>query len=155
GAASKTVPVGLELYTVRDELAKDLTGTVRAVAKMGYEVVEFYAPYFSWTTQTATEVRKLMDDLGIRCNSTHNGAVSFRGDGWKTSMELNQVIGSRYIVMASPPGGSNTAAAWKNVAALLSEAAETLKPLGMSTGYHNHQAEWTPVEGQRPMDILA
>src|SRR5262249_35275129 len=41
--------VGVELYTVRDELAKDLMGTVRAIAKMGYEVVEFFAPYYSWT----------------------------------------------------------------------------------------------------------
>src|SRR5437660_12249674 len=69
--AAKNPPVGLELYSVRDELTKDLMGTVRAVAKMGYEVVEFYAPYYDWTLETAKDVRKLMDDLGIRCNSTH------------------------------------------------------------------------------------
>src|SRR5258708_6645750 len=68
------IPVGLELYSVRQELAKDLTSTVTAVAKMGYEVVEFFSPYFSWTPAYAAEVKKLMDDLGIRCNSTHNGA---------------------------------------------------------------------------------
>ena len=51
-AASK-IPVGLELYSVRDFLAKDLTGTVRAVAKLGYEVVEFYSPYLQWTPQVA------------------------------------------------------------------------------------------------------
>src|SRR4030081_1358617 len=68
----KKVPIGLELYSVRDELSKDLMGTVRAVAKLGYEVVEFYSPYYSWTPQQASDVRKLMDDLGIRCLSTHN-----------------------------------------------------------------------------------
>ena len=47
------IPVGLELYSVRDFLAKDLTGTVRAVAKLGYEVVEFYSPYLQWTPQVA------------------------------------------------------------------------------------------------------
>src|SRR4051794_39492961 len=86
---SKHVPVGLELYSVRDELAKDLPGTVTAVAKMGYEVVEFFSPYFTWTTEQAKSVRKLMDDLHIRCNSTHNGPASFNGDGIAKAIELN------------------------------------------------------------------
>jgi len=58
-AASSKVPVGLELYSVRDELMKDLPGTVRAVAKMGYQVVEFYAPYFAWTPAEAKEVEAI------------------------------------------------------------------------------------------------
>ena len=49
--AARDVPVGLELYSVRTELAKDLTGTVAAVGKMGYQVVEFYAPYLDWTPE--------------------------------------------------------------------------------------------------------
>ena len=48
-ARKKPSPVGLELYSVRTELSKDLPGTVRAVAKQGYQVVEFYGPYYSWT----------------------------------------------------------------------------------------------------------
>src|ERR1700704_2331933 len=87
--AGKHYPVGLELYSVRDELARDLTGTVRAVAKMGYEVVEFFSPYYAWTTDYAREVRKLMDDLGIRCNSTHNGANAFAADGLPKAIDLN------------------------------------------------------------------
>jgi hypothetical protein len=63
-------------------LTKDLTGTVTAVAKMGYEVVEFYAPYFDWTPQRAMDVRKLLDDLGIRCNSTHNDYQSVHRRGF-------------------------------------------------------------------------
>ena len=46
-------------------------------------------------------------------------------------------------------------AGWKKVAAQLASAAEQLRPLGMSTGYHNHQTEWKPVDGKRPMDVLA
>src|SRR5690349_12827265 len=92
-ATNKKIPVGLELYSVRDELAKDLMGTVRAVAKMGYEVVEFYAPYFSWTLDRAKEVRKLMDDSGIKCNSTHNDMVSFTPEGQHKAIELNHILG--------------------------------------------------------------
>src|SRR5260370_36073192 len=100
-APAKKIPVGLELYSVRDELAKDLVGTVRAVAKMGYEVVEFFSPYYGWTTEYAQDVRKLMDDLGIRCNSTHNGANAFTADGLKKAAELNHILGSKIILMAS------------------------------------------------------
>jgi sugar phosphate isomerase/epimerase len=147
-------PVGLELYSVRDALMKDLTGTVRAVAKMGYEMVEFYSPYYSWTPQAAIEVRKLMDDLGIRCPSTHNDSRVFTPDGLAKAIELNQILGSRYVVMASP-GQVTGIDGWKTVSDRLNAAAETLKAAGMNAGYHNHQLEWQPVEGQRPMDVIA
>src|SRR6478752_1416307 len=60
---NKPIPVGLELFSVRDQLTKDLPGTVTAVAKMGYQVVEFFSPYFNWTAAQAKDVRKLLDDL--------------------------------------------------------------------------------------------
>src|SRR5258708_12391834 len=75
----KLLPVGLELYSVRDELAKDLMGTVRAVAKQGYEVVEFYSPYFQWTPDYAKEVPKLLDELNIKCPSTPTGPNAVEG----------------------------------------------------------------------------
>jgi sugar phosphate isomerase/epimerase len=154
-SAAATPEAGIELYTVRDQLAKDLPGTVTAVAKMGYQVVEFFSPYFQWTPQQAKDVRKLLDDLGIKCHSTHNGAQSFSGDGLAKATELNQIIGSRYLIMASPPPRTASADSWKTVGEILTTAAEKLKPMGMSSGYHNHQNEWHPVDGQRPMDVLA
>lgn len=153
-AAAGKVPVGLELYSVRNFLMKDLEGTVTAVAKMGYEVVEFYSPYYSWTPEKAKEVRKLLDDLGVRCLSTHNGANAFAPDGLQKAIDLNQTIGSRSIVMASP-GKITGPDDWKLLAERLSAAAEKLAPLGMTAGFHNHQLEWKPVDGRRPMDILA
>jgi sugar phosphate isomerase/epimerase len=153
-AASKTVPVGLELYSVRGELAKDLFGAVRAVAKMGYQAVEFYAPYFGWAPAYAGEVRRLLDDLGLRCHSTHNNAPSFTKTGLPKAIELNRILGAKYIVMASA-GSVAGIDGWREVADLLTLAAEQLRPLGMATGFHNHQTEWVQVEGQRPMDMLA
>jgi sugar phosphate isomerase/epimerase len=150
----KKVPIGLELYSVRDELSKDLMGTVRAVAKLGYEVVEFYSPYYSWTPQQASDVRKLMDDLGIRCLSTHNSPAAITAEGLPKAIELNRIMGSRQIIVASAgkvPGIDG----WKAFADQLNAAAEKLKPAGMFTGFHNHQPEWKPVEGERPMDVLA
>ena len=153
-AAKKKLPIGLELYSVRDELAKDLMGTVTAVAKIGYEVVEFYSPYFEWSPAYAREVRKKLDDLNIKCLSTHNGRNGLEGDGLKKAIELNQIIGSKTIVMASA-GRTESQDDWKKVAEILSQAVQTLKPLKMRAGYHNHQLEFTERDGFRPMPFLA
>jgi sugar phosphate isomerase/epimerase len=152
--AAKDVPVGLELYSVRGELAKDLLGTVAAVGAMGYKVVEFYAPYLAWTPATATSVRKVLDDSGLVCRSTHNNGPSFTPEGMKKAIELNQIIGSKYLIMASAPQASSIDA-WKALADQLTAVSAQLKPQGMATGYHNHQVEWRPVDGKRPMDVIA
>jgi sugar phosphate isomerase/epimerase len=153
-AAAKKIPVGLEMYSVRDELMKDVPATVNAVAKMGYEVMEFYAPYFQWTTDFAKGVRKQLDDLGVRCNSTHNNAESFTPDGIEKAIALNQILGARYIVMAST-GRIAGIDGWKALGEQMTALVEKLKPLGMSSGFHNHETEWPLLEGKRPMDVLA
>jgi len=152
---SKKVPVGIELYSVRGELVKDLNATVTGVAKMGYQVVEFYSPYFKWTNEQAKDVRKLLDDNGIKCLSTHNGANAIDAGNVQRAIELNQTIGSKAIIIASPPKVSGSDG-WKTFADTLTAGAEKLRSAGMVTGFHNHQLEWRPLEnGQRPMDILA
>jgi sugar phosphate isomerase/epimerase len=153
-SGTRKIPVGIELYSVRDELAKDMSGTLRTVAKQGYEVVEFFSPYFDWTPQIAMEARKVMDDAGIRCNSTHNNTPSFTAEGLKKAIELNQIIGSKNIVMAQGPR-ITTLDGWKALGEQLTMVSDQLKPLGMGTGYHNHAQEWPLLEGKRPMDVLA
>jgi sugar phosphate isomerase/epimerase len=154
-AAGRNIPIGLELYSVRGELARDLTATVIAVARIGYQVVEFFAPYYQWTEDYAKQVRKLMDDLGIRCNSTHNsGMQSFSGDGVQKAIDLNKILGTKFIVM-STAGRVVGLDGWKSVAATLSQACEKFKTAGLRAGYHNHQAEFTPLEGRRPIEVLA
>ena len=153
-ARGKDLPVGLELFSVRDELKKDLMGTVRAVAKMGYQCVEFFSPYYAWTPDYARDVRKMMDDAGIRCLSTHNGPESFTPNGTAHAIELNHIIGSQFIVWASA-GNPKTLDGWKTVAERLNQGAEKMKPAGLRAGYHNHQLEFTPIEGKRPIEVLA
>ena len=150
----QTIPVGLELYSVRDELGKDLMGTVRAVAKMGYAVVEFYSPYYDWTPGYSKEVRKLLDDLGIRCLSTHNSATALGAEGLNKAIELNQILGSKFIVMASA-GRVKGLDGWKTVGDTLSRASEKLLPQGMRAGFHNHKLEFVPLDGKRPMEVIA
>src|ERR1017187_4492572 len=153
----KKYPIGLELYSVRGELARDLPNTLRAVAKMGYEVVEFYAPYFNWQIPYAKEVRTLMDDLGLRCYSTHNSFESFTPGGtMDKAVELNQILGTRFVILASEPGGTKGLEGWKRLCAQFTTAAGQLKPHGLSAGFHNHGTEWAALEGStRIMDFIA
>src|SRR6266851_137877 len=148
--------IGLELYSVRGELARDLPNTLKTVAKLGYEVVEFYSPYFKWTPVYAKDVRAQMDDLGLRCYSTHNGFESFTpGENITHAIELNQILGARYVVLASAPAAKGVEG-WKSLCGKLATAVEQLAPHGLNAGYHNHQAEWAKLEnGQRIIEVIA
>ena len=153
GAAS-SIPTGLELYSVRKELQRDPQATVRAVAKMGYQCVEFYAPYFQWSEDETKQMRKLLDDLGIRCFSTHNDSSSMNAENIARARDKNLILGSKYVVMASSKPGPGLEG-WKIVADALNSADEQLEKAGLHAGYHNHEPEFTPLDGGRPMEILA
>jgi sugar phosphate isomerase/epimerase len=152
--AATTIPVGIEMYSVRDALKKDPQGTIRAIAGMGYQGLEFYAPYFEWTPAQAKEMKKLLDELGIRCFSTHNDESYLNKDNLHKAAELNLILGSKYVVMASsePTPGLD---GWKAIAEQLNTAASELERSGLKAGYHNHQLEFTPVNGVRPIEVLA
>ncbi len=139
---------------MREALKQDPEGTVRAVAQMGYQAVEFYAPYFEWTDTQAKAMRKVLDDVGVRCYSTHNAADNFTEKNINRARDLNLILGSKYLVLAwsDPKTGAD---GWKSIANLLNSASETLESSGLTSGYHNHQAEFTGAVGQRPMDLLA
>ncbi len=144
--ASTPIPVGLELYSVRNQLQQDLEGTVRAVAQMGYQCVEFYAPYFDWSESQTKQMRKLLDDQGVRCFSTHNSFEYFSPENLQRARDKNLILGSKYVVMSSskPKPGLD---GWKEIAGLLNSAADTLEPAGLKAGYHNHELEFTPIGG--------
>jgi sugar phosphate isomerase/epimerase len=154
GRAAASIPVGLELYSVRNELKKDPEATVRAVAQMGFQGVEFYAPYFEWTESETKQMRKLLDDLGIRCFSTHNDSAYLSREKIGRARDMNLILGSTYVVMASSDAKPSQDG-WKDVADSLNLAADQLEPSGLKAGYHNHQQEFIPVKGQRPIEILA
>ena len=151
---AKRIPIGLELYSVRGDLQKDLKSTVTAVAKMGYQCVEFYAPYFQWSEDETKQMRKLLDDLGIRCFSTHNDSSSMNAENIARARDKNLILGCKYVVMASSKPGPGLDG-WRMVADALNFADEQLEKSGLHAGYHNHEPEFTPVEGGRPIEVLA
>jgi len=151
---SRSTPVGLELYSVRNELKKDPEATIRTVAQMGYAGVEFYAPYFEWSETETKQMRKLLDELGMRCFSTHNDSSFLSQEKIGRARDMNLILGSQYVVMASSDPKPSLDG-WKAIADSLNFAADQLEPSGLKAGYHNHQREFTPVESKRPIEILA
>src|SRR5260370_21790989 len=139
--ASTSIPLGLELYSVRDELKKDAEGTVRAVAQMGYQCVEFYAPYFEWSENQTKQMRKLLDDLGIQCFSTHNDSSYLGAEKISRARDMNLILGSKYIVMASsdPSPGLD---GWEALSEAMNAAADQLESSRLKAGYHNHRREF-------------
>jgi sugar phosphate isomerase/epimerase len=121
---------------------------------MGYEVVEFYGPYYAWTPDFVKDVRKMMDETGIRCNSTHNDARNFRPEGIQKAIDYNKALGAKYVVMASS-GSVTGLEGWKGVGETLTQAMEKLRPAGLRAGYHNHQTEFKPLDGKRPIEVIA
>jgi sugar phosphate isomerase/epimerase len=153
-AKSKNSPLGLQVFTLRNELEKDLPGVLAQVAKLGYKNVEFYVPlYFAWTPAMAKDVRKTMDDLGLKCTSTHNVMDAYQGEGIAKAVGLNQILGSRYLINARRQNFP-TIDGWKGVADIFNKANEKIRAAGLFAGYHSTVNEWKMVDGQRPIDVL-
>ncbi|MBI5832936.1 MAG: sugar phosphate isomerase/epimerase [Armatimonadetes bacterium] len=139
-AADATPQISLQLYSVRDDCGKDFDGTLDKVAKMGFAGVEF-AGYHSYGGKP-TELRKRLDDLGLKAAGTHIGTGSFRGDAFQRTVDFHQTIGCKLLMV---PGDGDFASPDKSkaLADFFTETAAKLKPLGMWCGYHNHTHEFS------------
>lgn len=147
----KRIPVGVQLYSVRGECGKDLPGTIQAVAKMGYEGVEF-AGYYGRDAKT---LRKLMDDTGLVCCGTHTQIDTLLGDELSKTIEFNKTIGNKFLIVPGLPGKyRNSRKAWQETAKLFNELSDKVKPHGMQVGYHNHSIEFKALDGELPWDTF-
>lgn len=145
------IPIALQVYSVREEAAKDLAGVLAKVAEMGYEGVEFAGLY----DHTPAEARKMLDDNGLKCAGTHIGLNTLLGDEFEKSIEMHQTLGNKFpIVPGLGEEYRNSAEAWRKTADLFNELADKLAPYGMRTGYHNHAIEFKPMDGQIPWDVF-
>lgn len=149
--ACKKLQVGLQLFSVRDDCAKDLDSTVAAVAKMGYKGVEF-AGYYG---RSAKELRALLEQNGLVCCGTHTNIKTLLGDQLEATIEFNKTIGNPYLVVPMlPEKYRNSNQAWLDTAKLFNEVSAKVKEHGMQVGYHNHSMEFKPIEGKVPWDTF-
>jgi len=146
--------VGLQLYSLRDQLPKDVKGVIAKVAKAGYKEVETFGYDLKtgyWGLHTK-DFGKLLKDNGLSTPSGHYGIDSFFGKGdtdeLKKYIEVAKTLGQTYVVVPSLNGEFiKTVDECKAVAAKLNKAADICKPYGLKLGYHNHNFEWKPLGG--------
>ena len=137
----------VELYSVRTELAKDLWGTLRKIKAMGYDGVEF-AGHFKHTAQ---EVKAALKDTGLECIGWHTPWEYVQPNNLMATITYNKMVGNTEIVIPGLPGElTDSKAAWLETAKKFNDLAEQLKPYGMKIAYHNHGAEFKPMEGDIP-----
>ena len=142
--------IGLQLYTVRDALAKAFEGTLARVAAIGYRQVEF-AGYFNRSPQ---QVRAALKAVGLDAPSAHIPMADVRAH-WPETLDAAHVIGHRYLVCPwIDEGDRKTLDGLKSVADEFNTAGEAAHAAGIQFAYHNHEWEFAPLEGQRPYDVL-
>ena len=144
----RQIPVGVQLYSVRDQCAKDLPGTLAAVAKIGYKGFEF-AGYHG---RTATELRKILDDLGVVACGTHTGYPTVQDDKLEETIEFNRILGNKFLIV--PSMGGKTRQDWLDRAKEFNELADKLKPHGMWIGYHAHAHDFHKFDGVTAWDLF-
>jgi sugar phosphate isomerase/epimerase len=147
------LPIAVQLYSVRDDCARDLAGVLEQVAKMGYVGVEF-AGYYG---NDAPTLRKMLDDNGLAVAGCHVGIETLLGDELKKSIEFHRAIGNRHLIVPGFPESYRTSTdAWRATAETMNDISDGLLPHGMRTGYHNHDIEFKPFEpgGELPWDTF-
>lgn len=142
------LPIGLQLYSVRDLLPKDFDGTLKAVHDAGYTDVEA-AGYYD---RTAEDFRHAMDRAGLRCISSHHPLAPLR-EHTDELIEYGHKLGLEYIVCPSSvhrdpnARGPMTLDDWHFVAGELNRIGEKVNAAGMRFGYHNHTPEFASENG--------
>jgi sugar phosphate isomerase/epimerase len=159
-------PIGLQLYTVREAVEKDLAGTLRAIAAIGYREVELAGI----PAKSATELRKMLDDLGLTAPSMHASMADLQ-DGLQERIDYAKALGTEYLVCAFPwtadarfrsnPGHAVVSLAsgitlddWKWNAEQLNKIGAAAKQAGLRCGYHNHNMEFRSYDGVVAYDEL-
>src|SRR5258708_28756259 len=144
GYGGNKIPVGVQLYSVRNELQRDFEGTLKAVAKAGYKGVEF-AGYYNRDAKT---IRQLLDDLGLKCCGSHTQFPTLLDDNLPMTIEFNKILGNKFLIAPSLPRKyTATKQGWLDAADALNQIADKSKANGMRVGYHNHTEEFKPIDG--------
>jgi sugar phosphate isomerase/epimerase len=142
--------IGMQLYTVRNQLEKDFNGTLAKVAAIGYKEVEF-AGYF---TRTPQQVREALKASGLVSPAAHV-AYGLLTDKWEATLETARAIGHQFLVNPwLDESMRKSLDDWKRIAETFNRAGERSMKAGIQFAYHNHHFEFLPLEGRMPFDLL-
>ncbi len=142
--------IGIQLYTVREQMAEDSAGTLAALAEIGYDEVEFAGLH----GHSPADVRAMLDDTGLDAPSGHVSLDLMRNQAEET-IEGAQVIGMDYLALGwLAPEERKTLSQYRSHAELCNRFGEQCKAAGIQFAWHNHEFEFEMLDGKRPMDLL-
>ncbi len=156
------LPIGFQTFPIRNILAKDFPGTLKMMADMGYKLTEMCSPKgyaeigFGFLKEMKpADIKKTINDAGLVCPSCHYGFGELTPEKLDASIEFAQQLGlSQMICSTFWLPKTSTLNDYYAAADKLNKAAEKIKSAGMQTGFHNHEFEFTQLEGQLIYDAL-
>ena len=149
-AANKLSSIGVQLYTVRADMAKDFEGSLEKVAAIGYKEVEF-AGYYN---KSPKDVRAILDRYGLAAPSAHASLADIQTKLDQT-IETAKAVGHRFLIcpyLVDKDRG--TLDDYKRHAETFNRAGEACRKAGIQFGYHNHDFEFEAKDGKLPYDLL-
>jgi sugar phosphate isomerase/epimerase len=164
GLAAKSIEgkkdLAIQLYTIRDAVAKDLEGALTRLAGMGFKNLEIYGYNGTFFGKTPAEFKKILANTGLKVISSHHlsgietklkGSLS---DGWEKAVEDMDAIGAKYMVCAYLFDNERTEVIYKSLPRLLEKAGEATKKAGIQFAYHNHDFEFEKFGDTLVYDFL-
>jgi sugar phosphate isomerase/epimerase len=148
-AGPGTRSIGLQLYTVRTLMEKDVEGTLAKVAEIGYREVEF-AGYYD---RDPKKLRATLDRLQLTAPSAHHPLEALRSN-LAGVLDAAQTLGHRYIVCPWIAEPERTLAGYHKIAGEFNQWGKACQDRGLRFAYHNHDFEFKPTDGKVPYDVL-
>ena len=146
----RKIQIGLQLFTLREAMAQDFEGTLREVAKIGYEGVEFYT-YGGFSSE---KLKALLQELGLKAIGTHIQLSDLK-DNLTREIEYLKVIGAKYAICPWLPEDVRDAESWLSHFETLSVAGQACNEAGIELLYHNHEFEFeTKMDGMPVLEVL-
>ncbi len=143
------MPIGIQPYTVREQLAKDLEGTLRQLAAMGYESIEVSENFYG---KQGAALRELLRSLGFQ--SPSGGFTSADDESWSRGIESAKAIGVKYMIATAPRELTNSLDGWKRVSERFNKLGVLSRKAGLTLTYHNHHFEYKVFDGVVAYDQL-
>lgn len=151
------IPIGIQLFSLRGEVARDLPATLKAVTGIGYQGAEpwgYGGESLEWQGHSAQDIRRFYDDNGLTCCGIHLSTSALQGDNLARTVEFNQILGNHFLIVAMDKQRMSSRAGILELANILNETAAKLAPENMFTGYHAHGFDFETVEGEIAWDVL-
>jgi sugar phosphate isomerase/epimerase len=148
------LPIGCQTYPVRDALGKDIPGTLKQLASLGYKMIELCSPqgyersgYAPLLKYKPSELRGIIKDAGLGCESSHYTFAELKNN-LDERIAYAKELGLKQMILASPGlRREATMADWMKACDDLNKVGELTQKAGLQTGFHNHAGEFEKIDG--------